>query len=80
MKISKGTIIRTIILAIVLINLALKAFGVDLIPTDENFIASIVETGIEIGAIIVSWWYNNSFSEKAKKADEFFKQLQEGDE
>ena len=79
MKITKGTIIRTIILAIVLINMVLKTFGVDLIPTNENAIASAVETLVEIGAIAASWWYNNSFTEKARKADEFFQQLKESE-
>lgn len=80
MKITKGTIVRTIVLAIVVINLILKAIGVDLIPTDEYAIAGVVETLVEIGAIAASWWYNNSFTEKARKADEFFQQLKESDE
>ena len=80
MKITKGTIVRTIILAIVVINLVLKAFGVDVIPTDEVWIAGLVETLVEIGAIVAAWWYNNSFTEKAKKADEFFQQLKESEE
>ncbi len=80
MKITKGTIVRTIVLAIVIINLVLKAFGINAIPTDEIWIAGLVETLVEIGAIAAAWWYNNSFTEKAKKADEFFQQLKESEE
>lgn len=79
MNITKGTIVRTIVLAIVVINLVLKALGVDLIPTDEYMIASVVETLAEIGAIVAAWWYNNSFTEKARKADEFFQNLKESE-
>lgn len=77
--ITKGTIFRTILLAISIINMALEAIGIDIIPTDEYFIASTIETAVEIGAIAASWWYNNSFTEKARQADEFFNQLKESE-
>lgn len=76
-NISKGTIVRTIMLAIVLINLILEKLGLDIINTGENTIAGVVEMVVEIGSIIASWWYNNSYTEKAKKADRFFKALKE---
>jgi SPP1 family holin len=77
--IKKSTIVRTILLLIVLINLILKAFGINLIPVDENIIYNIVELIIEIAIIIVAFWKNNSFSEKAIKADEFLKKLKESE-
>lgn len=75
MKISKSTIIRTILVAIVIINFILEKMGVDLIPADESTVTMFVETFIEIAVIVVAWWKNNSFSESAIKADEFLKQL-----
>lgn len=80
MKITKGTIIRTVMVFIVVINFVLKRLGVELIPTDENIIASAVEMIISVLSIISAWWYNNSFTQKAKRADEFFKSLKEGEE
>ena len=80
MKISKSTIIRTILVAIVIINFILEKLGVDLIPADESVITMFVETLIEVAVIVVAWWKNNSFSEKAIKADEFLKELREEDE
>ncbi|MBR2044041.1 MAG: phage holin [Clostridia bacterium] len=71
-KITKGTIVRTIMIGIVIINMILKKFGIDVINTDESTVASVVEALIEIGSIAAAWWYNNSFSEAAKKADRFF--------
>lgn len=75
MKISKATIIRTVVLLLVLINIILRQFGVHPIDISENDIACIIELLIEILAIICAWWYNNSFTEKARRADEFFKNL-----
>ncbi len=77
MKISKWTIVRTIMTAIVALNLLLKAIGVNVINASENEVVAIVEALIEVGAIICTWWYNNSFSEEAKRADAFFKTLKE---
>lgn len=75
MTISKGTIVRTITLALVLLNLLLEKIGVDIIKTDESTIMMLLEYIIEIAAIIASWWYNNSFSENALKAQKFLDQL-----
>jgi SPP1 family holin len=79
MKISKSTIVRTILVLLVIINLILERCGVDVIPTDEAFILMLVETLIEIAIIIVGFWKNNSFSKKAIKADEFLKELRESE-
>lgn len=76
-NISKGTITRTIMIIIVLINLILEKFGIDIIDTSESFVASIVEMIIEAASIVVSWWYNNSYTENARKADRFLKALKE---
>ncbi len=79
MKISKGTIIRAIALAVVLLNLILKAFGKPLIDFDEGTAMYWLEAIIEIAIIVVGFWKNNSFSEAAKRADEFLKELRSGE-
>lgn len=75
MKISKGTIVRTIVLALVLLNLLLKALGKPVIDFDEGSILYWLEFAIEITAIVVAYWKNNSISAAAIKADEFLKEL-----
>ncbi len=80
MKISKGTIVRTIMTLLVALNLILKAAGVSIINVSEGSVACMVEAVIQIGAIACSWWYNNSFTDRARKADEFFNQLKDGEE
>lgn len=77
MQISKGTIVRTVMLIIVLVNMVLQHFGIDVIKVDESEVLSLVETVINLAVIIVAFWKNNSFTDKAIKADEFLKNLKE---
>lgn len=79
MNISKGTIVRTIMLVIVIINMVLKHFGLDVINVSESEILSAVEMLIELAVILVTFWKNNSFTDKAIKADEFLKTLKESE-
>lgn len=79
MKITKSTIVRTILVALVIINFILEKCGVDVIPTDEHIILMFVETAIEIAVLVVGFWKNNSYTEKAIKADEFLKELRESE-
>jgi SPP1 family holin len=79
MKISKGTIVRTILLLFVLVNWILKKCGIEVIPVSENVVLEFVETAIEIAIIAVNFWKNNSFTEAAIKADAFLKQLRESE-
>lgn len=74
-SISKSTIIRTILVFFVILNIILERIGVDVIPADEYTITMIVETVIEIAVIVVGFWKNNSFSQAAIKADAFLKKL-----
>ena len=77
MKISKGTIVRTVMLIIVILNMILKHFEIDVINVSENEVLSVLEMIIEIATIIVTFWKNNSFTQNAIKADEFLKTLKE---
>ena len=64
-------------LIIVVLNMILKHFGLDVINVSESEILSVLEMLIEIAVIIVTFWKNNSFTNKAIKADEFLKTLKE---
>jgi SPP1 family holin len=79
LKVTKGTIVRTIMICVVIINLILEKFGLDVINTSESTIAAFVEMVIEAGSIIAAWWYNNSYSAAAKKADRFFSAVKEAE-
>ncbi len=74
-KITKSTIIRTVVLAIVIINIILKQLGIDIINISENQVADFIEMLISVATIIVAWWENNSVSQNAIRADMFLQQL-----
>ena len=80
MKMTKGTIVRTILLLITIINIGLQHFGIDVIKVDESEVASLLEYIIQIAIIVVGFWKNNSYTDKAIKADEFLKNLKEMEE
>ena len=73
MKASKETIIRTVILILAIINNALALFGKSPLPIDNNTAVNVINFLFVTGAALVSWWYNNSFTEPAILADEWLK-------
>jgi len=79
LKISKGTIVRTIMLIIVVVNMILQHFGIDIINVNESEVLSFVEIALELAVIVTTFWKNNSFSKKAIQADEFLKTLKESE-
>lgn len=68
-KISAGTIARTIVLALALINQILSLNGIQVIPISDEDINAIVSTLWTVIASVVAWWKNNSFTQKAIQAD-----------
>lgn len=78
-NISKETIIRTIILVVSLINMALTYFGKNPLPFAEEEIYGFFSMLFTAAASIWAWWKNNSFSKNAIKADEFLKKLKNGE-
>jgi SPP1 family holin len=76
---SKGTIVRTIMLAIVLINMGLQALGKDVLKVQESEVSNFVTYVIELAIIIEAWWKNNSFSKHAIMADEIMKKIKAGE-
>lgn len=80
MKISKGTIIRTVCLLLALINITLEAFGKRVIPIDDEQVSEVISVIFTIVTSLTAAWKNNSFTEEAIKADEYLKELREGAE
>lgn len=75
LKVTKGTVIRTILTAIVLVNVVLKAVGMNQINTDDGSLASGIECLVNLGVIAIGFWKNNSFSNEAKNADFYLQKL-----
>ncbi len=73
-NITKGTLIRTILLVLALVNQVLSVFGVSPIPIDDDTVTNLISTIWTVIASLIAWWKNNSFTDKAIKADEMLKE------
>ena len=69
MEITAGTIARTIILFLALVNQLLSASGHAVIPIEDATVETLVSTAITIITALVAWWKNNSFTEPARIGD-----------
>ena len=72
-NITAGTIARTACLALALTNQILTCFGVQVLPITDDQLNTLITTGLTVGTSVVNWWYNNSFTPAAIKADEALK-------
>ncbi len=75
MKITKGTLIRTVILLLALVNQVLSICGVSPIPIDDDTATNIISTLWTVIASVLAWWKNNSFTGEAIQADEYMNEL-----
>ena len=70
-KISAGTIARTAVLALALINQLLSALGKPVLPIESGTLEQLISTGFTTVSALVNWWYNNSFTPDAIQADKY---------
>lgn len=77
---TKGTVVRTIMTVVVVINIVLGALGYDVIEVDESQLGQLIEAGVTAAVIVIGHWKNNSYSKNAIKADEYLKKLNEFNE
>ncbi len=75
MEVTSGTIARTVILVLALINQVLVMFGKSPLNIADGDIATVVSLLFTIASTAVAWWKNNSFSQNAIKADEYLENL-----
>ena len=74
-KISAGTIARTAVLALALINQLLSAAGKPVLPIESAQLEQLISTGFTTVSALVNWWYNNSFTPEAIEADAFMARM-----
>lgn len=77
-KIQPDTIARTIVLALALLNQLLAILGKGTIEIAENDVYQVVSIVWTIVSAIVAWWYNNSFTQHAIRADDYLDSLRNG--
>lgn len=73
LKVSTGTIVRTILLAVALINQILTATGHSVLPIDNAQLEEILTALFTIVTSILAGWKNNSFTRAALIGDEVMK-------
>ena len=76
--IQPDTIARTIVLALALLNQLLAILGKGTIEIAENDVYQVVSIVWTIVSAIVAWWYNNSFTQHAIRADDYLDSLRNG--
>ena len=74
-KISAGTIARTAVLALALINQLLSALGKPVLPIENGTLEQLISTGFTTVSALVNWCYNNSFTPEAIEADAFMARM-----
>ncbi len=75
MKIQKGTVIRTVLLLLALINQVLTVCGLSPLPFEDELVSELISLLFTAAAAIVAWWKNNSFTQAALAADEYMNEL-----
>lgn len=74
-KIKLETIIRTVVVAVALINQILAICGKETLPLYESDIVQIITLVATVASSLWAWWKNNSFTHEAIKADEYLAEL-----
>ena len=74
MKITAGTIARTVCLALALVNQILTSTGHSVINISDENINTLISTIFTVSAAVAAWWKNNSFTQPALKADEIMRE------
>ena len=69
----KGTIIRTSVLVVALINQGFVMAGWDMLPWTDGDIQLFITGAFTVVASAVAWWKNNSVTKKAIHNDKFLK-------
>lgn len=77
MKIEAGTIIRTVLLVVALVNQVLTLTGHSVLPVSDEQLTELISTIFTVVTALIAWWKNNSFTSKAIAADEYKKSLNE---
>ncbi|MDC3412510.1 phage holin [Terrihalobacillus insolitus] len=66
----KGTIIRTVVLVVALVNQLLVANGVSTLPFSSDEIESFLTGAFTVVATLVAWFKNNYVTSKGKAQKE----------
>ncbi len=68
-KVQTGTIVRTVLLVLALLNQLLMIAGHSPIPIEDETVMEFISTGATIVITAITWWKNNSFTQAALQGD-----------
>lgn len=74
-RVEKGTIIRTCVLLLALLNQILAACGKSPLPIDSEELTNIISTGFTAVTAIIAWWKNNDFTNEATNGTMYMRRL-----
>ena len=77
-EVSKGTIIRTAVLLLAIINNLLALFNKSPLPIEDETLEEVISFLFTTGASLVAWWKNNSFTKEAIAGDKLMHDLKKG--
>lgn len=69
----RNSVIRTIILALALVNQVLSASGKSPLPIEDQDVESFISLGFTIVASVIAWWKNNYISKTGLQQKETLK-------
>ena len=75
LHISGATIARTLVLVLAIANQILSACGKPPLPIESETLEQLVTAGFTTVIALINWWYNNSFTTNALKADALLNKL-----
>lgn len=76
-KISKGTIIRTIMMLIAVVNTICSSAGLTTLDIDENTLYTVLTGAWDVVTLVLVWWKDNSFTKRAKTLESIKKAIKE---
>lgn len=76
-SIKPATVIRTVVLALALLNQVLSTVGTWPVGWEDSALGKVCTITCTTSAVLWSWWKNNSFTQAALTADEIMKQIKE---
>ena len=74
-KIDAGTLTRTILIIIALINQGLVIAGKNPLPFEDDQIAQVISFCFTAVTAMIAWWKNNNFTREAKEAQHYLDAL-----
>ena len=79
LKVDSGTIIRTILLIVAIVNQILAASGKNPLPFSDEEIYTALSGIFTVCTVIAAWWKNNNFTQAAMQAQELLDAIKEED-